>query len=87
MDRAFQAIKRKLEAAELEHLRRHVSELQARLEQAEERAALAEEHAESWREAFFDFQEQVADELEAAGKAVGLTKDGAILVVDAGASS
>lgn len=82
MERTLQNLKRKLEAAELEHLRQHAAELHERLEEATERADRAEECADMWWRTFHDFREEVQNELDAAGMAVGITKDGAIGVVD-----
>lgn len=84
---ALRALQRKLERLELEHLRRHALELhehledaEARLRHAEEDARHAEQMAEFWRESCLQAQEALDDE-NFAHRAIGLTQDGALLVV------
>lgn len=72
-------LKRKLERWELEHLRRHATELAERLEVAEENSRYEREVGESWREDAFNLMEQMLDD----GRQVGITKSGHI-VAEAG---
>lgn len=76
-DKSFQALVRKLHAAELEHLRQVVAEQQALLEaQAAEIEDLKREA--SWADGRADMFQDLAHELQNArlGVAVGLTMDG-----------
>lgn len=76
MDAALNRIKRKLEAAELVHLRHHAAELQTRIEMLEERARHAEEMADwYWQE-----WRGMIDQLMEEGEQVSLHKDGHVSV-------
>lgn len=75
------ALRRRLERLELEALRQHAAELHARLEQAEARAARAEELAEHWWESCMELHEAFDDESHASGRCIGLTQTGELLVV------
>lgn len=86
--RNLQALKRKLERMELEHLRQHALELHEQLEQAEARACRAENEAtDAWESANFwqrdamNMQEALLDPEHANARCIGLTKSGELLVV------
>lgn len=88
MDKSLKALQRRLERMELEHLRQHALELHERLEHAEEQLRRAEaasqradEMSEYWRESYMQMQEALYDEDFATHRSIGLTKDGALLVV------
>lgn len=90
-NRNLQALKRKLERMELEHLRQHALELHERLEQAEARAFRAEsEAADAWESADFwqrdamNMQEALLDPEYANARQIGVTKSGELLVVRTG---
>lgn len=85
---ALTRLQRKLERAELEHLRRHVAELadklaeaEARIERAEIRAQNAEITADMWHDQVWDMQ-QALDRDTSQARAIGLTPSGALLIVD-----
>lgn len=77
------ALRRKLHAWELEHLREHVEELRAALDAAEQerdaamqRASWAEDCAERWRD-------DALRAIEDAGAAPGLTITGHVVAIPA----
>lgn len=76
-DRTLEALRRRLEKWELEHLRRHANELRDRLDRAEEEASRAWESAEFWRQNAMDLQEDLME----AGLSIGLTKEGQIVTL------
>jgi len=78
-DRALRAIQRKLESAELAHLRSYIEQQQAKIEDLQERLQVADDNAEYWRESWFEIAESIAAE---TGSAIGLTVDGQVGVVD-----
>lgn len=88
MNKKLAALRRKLERAELELLRRHVVELDAKLEQAERRVEIAETRAHN-AECVADMWHEVAHGRDADNQDAvqapmfGLKKDGQILRVDA----
>jgi len=69
-------LKRYLAKWELEHLRRHVAELEERLVAAEDAARYEREVGDSWREDAWRLMEQMMED----GDQAGLTKDGEIIV-------
>ena len=73
------ALRRKLECWELDHLRRHAAELAERLELTEEQLHNARNAAESWREDALELGQQLME----AGKTIGLTVDGQLGVIAA----
>jgi hypothetical protein len=78
------AIQRRLDRWELDHLRAHAAELAQRLEDAERRASEAERRAwdaEARADMFHDLAMQLEDEMP-SHQAVGLTRDGALLLVE-----
>lgn len=88
MNRAIATLRRKLERAELEHLRRHTAELAEKLEVAERRIELAELRAQNaeitadmWHDQVWDMQ-QALDRDTPQARAIGLTQSGALLIVD-----
>lgn len=81
MNTRLRALQRKLERAELEHLRALTAELHERLEAAERRAAYAEDCAEFWQENCHRIRDAVNSEEGASHRAVGVTKSGELLVV------
>lgn len=81
MDRKLQALRRRLEKAELEHLRHIVAEQGARIE-------ALEQDRDYWRDSYICadaqasvFQSMLEDTEFSTHRCVGLTKDGALLVV------
>jgi hypothetical protein len=81
-DRELAALRRKLHAWELQHLREHVEELREQLDAAlaerdrwQDRAHYAEDLAESWRE-------DALRAIEDAGAMPGLTLQGRIVAVE-----
>ena len=77
------AMRRRLERWELDHLRTLASQLQSQLEEeraeherTRERLDRAEAWAESWHRDFMDLTQELMD----AGRTVGLTRDGQIVV-------
>ncbi len=73
-------IKRRLERLELQHLREVVAEQGNRLELVERELADADRAADMWRDHFFNLQQHLDDGTSDA-RCIGLTKDGALLVV------
>ena len=71
---ALAGLRRRLEKAELEHLREHITELANRLECAEKATALAENSAKYWRE-------QCESLVAQMGNQVGLTVDGDLVAM------
>lgn len=80
-NRNLQALKRKLESMELEHLRQHALELHEQLERAEAEAAQATESAEFWQRHAMQLQEALHDEEFATHRSVGITRSGELMVV------
>jgi predicted nucleic acid-binding Zn-ribbon protein len=81
--RATLRIQARLERMELSHLREHAAYLQARLDAAEKRAADAEQRAwdaEGRAEMFHDLAHRLQDDMP-LHRAIGVTRDGALLVV------
>lgn len=90
---SYQRLKRKLDAWELDHLRAHAAEqaetieqLQDQLTVARARADQAEDSAEFWRDAHHSLADHL-DDGTADARCIGLTKSGALLVVQTGAPS
>lgn len=86
-DKTIAALRKRLERWELEHLRMHAASLSEQLEAAQERfealqaeTSRAWDTAESWR---MDAMDLVTD-LEEAGKTVGLTQGGQLVVMQEG---
>ena len=80
MTPALKRLQRRLERAELELLRNHVVELDAKLEAAERRAYDAERCADLWHDQALSLQEQVEQE-DPPFRQIGLTKSGELLVI------
>lgn len=80
-NRNLQALKRKLESMELEHLRQHALELHEQLEQAQAEAAQANESANFWQRDAMQLQEALHDGEFATHRSVGITKSGELMVV------
>lgn len=88
MNTALLRLQRKLERAELEHLRRHCAELAEKLEEAERRIQIAEDRAYNadcighmWHELALELQQA---ELERdPNSRIGLTKEGHLVRVSA----
>lgn len=83
-DSQLRRIQRRLEALELEHLRRFVSQQAERIEALEERTSslmddlgAAERMGEFWRESCFSLTEEIGSDVQ-----VGLSKDGQIGLID-----
>lgn len=76
-------LKRRLARWELPHLRAHAAELAQRLEETEAKLARAEADAAGyWRQLEWT-REQLTAAVEASGtQSLGLTMDGALVVVD-----
>lgn len=75
------ALQRKLERMELEHLRQHALELHQRLEKLEPELDSAIESAEFWQRHAQDLQAALADDYQATHRCVGITRDGELLVL------
>ena len=83
--RAISAMRRRLSKWELDHLRTHCAELAERLEAAQERIdALESEVSRAWdaAESWRDDAMALSEDLQEAGKTVGLTQGGQLVVVD-----
>ena len=76
-DNALSRLRRKLEQAELEHLRSHCSVLADRLEKAEERATVAEEQADYYWQENLNLLHSLHDQ----GETIGLTREGELGIV------
>lgn len=75
--RAIDAIRRRLEKLELEHLRTHAAELADKVERLQTKLEYAESAAESWRDDYFQLTEQLLPE----GSSIGLSVDGSLHVM------
>ena len=83
--KAITSLRKRLSRWELDHLRAHCAELADRLEAAQHRIeALEEEVSNAWRwgEHWRDQSQELANELHEAGKTVGLTVDGELVVME-----
>lgn len=78
-DSALRAIRRRLEQAELEHLRRFVDQQGERIEVLEHELQNAHSEADSWRRDLFELSAEIAENCDLQ---VGMTKDGAIGLID-----
>lgn len=78
-DSQLRRIQRRLEALELEHLRRFVSQQADRIEALEESLENARSEADGWRRDLFEVQAELAEETNLA---LGMTKDGQIGLID-----
>ena len=76
-DRTITAIRRKLEAWELEHLRTLVAQQADRIERLEDEVDILQQNAEFWHEQSMRMVRDLSDE----GETVGITPDGQIGVV------
>ena len=76
--RAMAALRRKLETAELEHLRALCLDLHTQLEQVTNERDHAEQAAEFWREYTHELQ---AELWETTDKTVAITKSGTVHIV------
>lgn len=83
-NRNLQALKRKLERMELEHLRKHALELHEQLEQAQAEAACAQESADFWQRDAMNMHEALNDPDFATHRCVGINKAGEMMVVQIG---
>ena len=83
--RAVSAMRRRLSKWELDHLRTHCAELADRLETAQERIdALESEVSRAWdaAESWRDDAMALSEDLQEAGKTIGLTQAGQLVVVE-----
>lgn len=76
-DHTLNAIRRKLEAWELEHLRTLVSQQRDRIERLEDEVDILQQSADFWERHAHDLMRDVAD----MGETVGITKDGQVGIV------
>mgnify|MGYP007121603325 CR=1 FL=1 len=76
-DRTLNAIRRRFEKWELEHLRKLAAELHERCERAEDEARRAWESAEFWQQNAMELQET----LMAEDFTIGLTKEGQLFAI------
>ena len=79
------AIQRRLERWELDHLRTHCAELAERLDTAHDRIAeLESEVSRAWNavESWRDDAWALSEDLQEAGKTIGLTLDGQLVLVE-----
>ncbi len=79
--RTLTHLRRRLERAELDHLRQLAVELQAKLDEALSRAAYAEESAEFWHDNALNLQEAINSEEGVTHRAIGMNKAGELMVV------
>lgn len=79
MDKTLSNLKRRLEKAELDHLREHARDLAERLEMAEERARHAEDMADFYCEQQSNLIRSITEQEDVT---VGLQKDGQIVIID-----
>lgn len=79
MDKILSNLKRRLEKAELDHLREHARDLAERLEMAEEPARHAEDMADSYYEQHSNLIRSITEQEDVT---VGLQKDGQIVIID-----
>lgn len=84
--REFARIQAKLERWELQHLRALAAEQAERIEQLEQQLAAADDLAEFWRDAHHTLVDHLDHDSEDA-RCIGLTKDGALLVVRTGGAA
>ncbi|MCU0966694.1 MAG: hypothetical protein MUF08_16980, partial [Burkholderiaceae bacterium] len=75
-DRTLQRMLRRLQAAELLHLREHCAELAQQLEDLQREAAAANDSADYWREQCLRVQEDLAE-----NQHLGMTADGTLGIV------
>lgn len=78
-DSQLRRIQRRLEALELEHLRRFAAQQDARIEALELELQNAYSDADGWRRDLFELQAELAEETSLA---LGMTKDGQIGLID-----
>ena len=81
----LKAIRARLDRWELDHLRQVAADTEQKLEDARERIdALEREVSNAWRcaESWQEDAERLVQDLQEAGKAVGLTQAGQLVVVD-----
>ena len=76
----LRALRKRLESAELIHLREHAAELAERVEDLERRLYAAEDQAEFWHQSHHNLEEHLDD-----GHCIGLTQQGGLVVVPTGA--
>jgi rubrerythrin len=79
--RVIARMRRRLAAMELEHLRAHALELHERAEKAESALERAEDAAQFWHDQAMRMEEAAADPDFATHRSIGITKDGAMVVV------
>lgn len=77
MKRAFAALRRKLEMAELEHLRAHCLELHEKIESMKEERQRMNESAEFWRDYAMDLMDEINNTTD---KTVALTQTGFVVI-------
>lgn len=80
--KCIKRLRSRFERWELTHLRELAASLHTQLEEAQERAERAEAAAEFWQRDCRTLE----DELRATGARIGLTQDGALLVLQGGAA-
>lgn len=80
-DRTLRTMQRRLEKAELEHLRQHALELHERVEQLEAQLRYAEDCAEMWQRDAMNLQEALDNENFATHRCIGLSRSGELMVV------
>ncbi len=83
--RAVSAMRRRLSKWELDHLRTHCAELAERLDTAHDRIAeLESEVSRAWNavESWRDDAWALSEDLQEAGKTIGLTLDGQLVLVE-----
>lgn len=83
-NRKLQALKRKLERMELEHLRQHALELHEQVEQLQSDLALTSNSLDFWQRDAMSMQEMLLDPEYANARQIGITKSGELLVVRTG---
>lgn len=83
-NRNLQALKRKLERMELEHLRAHALELHEQIEQLQSDLALTSSSLDFWQRDAMNMQEALLDPEHANARQIGITRSGELLVVRTG---
>lgn len=74
---SLNALRRKLEAWELDHLRQHCAEQAQRIEELERQLRYAEQVSEQWQREAESYREHLMND----GKTIGLHIDGQVEVV------
>jgi uncharacterized protein YlxW (UPF0749 family) len=80
-NRQLQALQRKLERMELDHLRQLVAAQQEQIEQLQSDLELTQGSLDFWQRDAMNMLDALQDPEHANGRCIGLTKSGELLVV------